>query len=105
MIKHDPKPLIEFFNAALHSDYDAIAALVNHRVPCNKSMVEHPTIQVRKPEEKGKHTLGLLGLLNGYCGTIEEGPKKGWCPICTVIDDETDEILRFALVADAARNP
>lgn len=61
----DIDTVVEFLNEALETDRDAIQALFKHRVPCNKAMAEHSTIQVRG---KKNSTLGILGLINGIFG-------------------------------------
>ena len=35
----------------------------------------------------------MLGVLNGFCGTIDDGPRKGWGPIAGIYDN--GKLLRF----------
>jgi hypothetical protein len=63
--------IARFLNEALDSDYNAIATLTGMRIPCNKALADHPTIQVRA-EKDGTFTLGLIGLLNGLIGADEQ---------------------------------
>ena len=78
---------VEILNEALRFDPDAITKLVDHRVPCNKDLASHPTIQVR-----GTYVakVGLLGILNGIFGTAEDGGG----PIAAVYD-EAGRLVRF----------
>ena len=47
-------------------------------------------------------TFGILGLLNGFCGIIDKGPKEGWGPITMVTDDDGLQVIRFELTPEAA---
>lgn len=68
---------IEVLNSALIADTKAVRNLVEHRVPCNKALADHPTIQAvveRVSTTSGaatlvdKYTVGMLGILNGLIG-------------------------------------
>ena len=76
---------LEILNSMVEADPDAAYALIETRVPCNQDLAEHPSIQV-VAQEDGSYSVGLLGILNGLFGTIEEGPKKGWGAITAVFD-------------------
>jgi hypothetical protein len=75
-------------NAMLLLDHEAVEALVEHRVHCNKALSEHPTTQV------AGENIGMLGILNGVVGTIPTGPRKGWGFITAVFDDD-GKLIRF----------
>lgn len=75
---------IAVLNQALEADPEAVAGLVNHRVPCNAKLAAHPTIQV------GPDGVGLLGILNGLFGA----DPRGWGFICAVLSED-GTILRF----------
>jgi hypothetical protein len=66
--------VIDVLNNAVESDPDAMHALVETRVPCNKSLAEHPTIQVATIEDTSirmgdaEYRVGIVGLLNGLFG-------------------------------------
>lgn len=79
--------VVALLNEAFSLDPAAVQALVDHRVPCNKALGDHPTIQVgiaanwrkRRPNDHNlpddaEYTVGLLGLLNGIFGKPEGGP-------------------------------
>lgn len=102
MINHDPRPTIALLNEILEKDRSAIEGLVNTRVPCNKELADHPTVQVGHhfptTTEPPATTVGLLGILNGIFGTYDDGPQKGYGPITAVVDDEDlTRIIRFEL--------
>ena len=95
MIRIDTDDLIEFLNSLVKLDPVAIGKLVEARVPCNEELAQHPTVQVSGHGEgeyssipEGEYRVGILGILNGYAGTIEEGPRKGWGSIAAVIEDD-----------------
>ena len=67
-------------NDSIRSDHDAMLALVNSRVPVNKGLANHPTIQVGQDS-----TLGVMGLINGLFGIKDDG--YGYI----AMDCETDE--------------
>jgi len=100
MIRPETDELIAFLNSLLESDPYAIAELLTVRVPCNQTLADHPTVQVAAGPDHGitfirpgEYRVGILGILNGYCGSIEEGPREGWGPIAAVYDinDDTKE--------------
>ena len=85
-LRPETDSIIEFLNELLALDPYATAELLCLDVVCNEKVAHHPTIQVRGHGATsyiapGAFRLGVLGLLNGYCGTIDEGPKAGWGPI------------------------
>ena len=65
------KKIVDFLNEVLKIDSAAVTALIDHRVPCNLGILDHPTVQVHMVD--GKYAVGLLGLLNGLCGTKKDG--------------------------------
>jgi hypothetical protein len=52
---------------------------------------EHPTVQV----DGGSMTLGVLGLLNGLCGTIKGGERDGWGRIAASYEENGGPLLGF----------
>jgi hypothetical protein len=70
--------VIDVLNQAVALDKDAVEALVEHRVPCNSYLADHPTIQVTQD-----HKIGLLGILNGLFGADADG----WGAIAAVFGD------------------
>lgn len=60
---------VDFLNELLEIDRPAIAALVANRVPCNRQLADHESVQVGA--QHGGFHVGILGVLNGLCGTYE----------------------------------
>jgi hypothetical protein len=83
----------------LHAlDPTAVQALIDHRVPCNAELGEHPTVQCGSEREHDGHRLlyrvGMLGILNGLCGV----DARGWGLIAAVYDDANSRITGFKLL-------
>jgi len=85
---------IRLLNDAFARDPRAIASMVYHRVGCNQALADHPTIQVLCAEN-GRCTIGLVGVVNGMCGVIKRGKRRGWGMVCSVHDDKTGVLLGF----------
>lgn len=68
----NPESVVNLLNDALQCDNEAIQKLFSVRVSCNKTLQEHPTIQVRG-YEPDKHTVSFLGILNGLFPVKENG--------------------------------
>jgi len=67
------KRIVSFMNNLLQIDRNTIQLLIDCRVPCNKELAEHPTVQVLHSKELNLNFVGLLGVLNGLCGTYDNG--------------------------------
>lgn len=65
--------VIAVLNEALAIDGSAIKALCEMRVPCNKELADHPTIQVMANKEGIEFKVGFLGILNGLFGISSDG--------------------------------
>ena len=78
--------IIERLNEITEADPLAMEFLVEARVPCNDTLARHPSVQVIALGGNPP-TVGVLGILNGIVGTIDEGPKKGWGLIAAVWDE------------------
>jgi hypothetical protein len=97
----DTDDLIKFLNSLVEIDPYAMAELLCVRVPCNQTLANHPSVQVAAGGERSGYTViapnsfrvGMLGVLNGFCGTIDDGNRKGWGPISAVYDK--GRLLRF----------
>lgn len=75
---------VKILNDALARDGQAINALLEHRVPCNASLAEHPTIQVGYRTDQITTEVGLLGIINGLFGVDDEQ----WDFIAAEIDEQ-----------------
>jgi len=85
MVRKEFDEMIAFLDSLAKLDPVAMGALIEHRVSCNPQLSEHPTVQVST--DGGKVTVGLLGIINGYIGTIEEeGRYKGWGIVAAIIE-------------------
>jgi hypothetical protein len=91
MVRPDRDDLIAFLNELPEIEGDAVADLVVARVPCNQGLADHPTVQVGA--SACGHEVGFLGILNGYCGTIDAGAHVGYGPITAQMED--GRIVRF----------
>ena len=90
-IRNDTDELIAFLNSLVKLDPHAITMLVINRVFCNEQLGSHPTVQTSEcisTRVEGEWQVGLLGILNGYCGIIESGPKIGYGPITGRFNDK-----------------
>ncbi len=91
--------IVDFLNALVETDRDAVRALFNSRVPCNQKLADDPTVQVRaygledKPHD---FEVGILGLLNGFVGVDEDGNGV----ILMVVDDEDEELIEFRVAVE-----
>jgi dCTP deaminase len=83
--------LIAFLNSIVSIDPYAIAEMMSVLVPCNEMLARHPSIQVLSEGvifiAPGTWRVGLLGLLNGFCGVIDSGINKGSCPITAFYEE------------------
>lgn len=96
-IRNDTDDIIAFLNTLVALDPNAISELVSSRVFCNEKLAGHPTVQVSEcisDNVIGQYRVGFLGILNGFCGTIETGPRIGWGPI-TARYDEDGKLVGF----------
>lgn len=95
--------IIAFLNDLLERDRAAVSKLFAIQVECNDALDTHPTVQTGPDMPGGPSTFGLLGILNGLCGTIEDPPFVGWGPIARVVGAD-GMITRFARTVDTVRD-
>ncbi len=55
------------------ADPSVLPTLLNHRVPCNETLADDPTVQVLESLTNEKYVVGLLGIINGIFGVDERG--------------------------------
>ena len=49
-------------------------ALINHRIPCNEALANHPTCQAGLCQgSESDCEVGMLGIINGMLGTRADG--------------------------------
>lgn len=95
------KEVIGFLNQLVLIDPDAIRMLIETRVACNQTLLDHPTVQVLAREEMDgiAGEVGVLGPINGLFGADDEG----WGPIAAcfeVICPEHGKVEGPGLVGD-----
>lgn len=83
---------IALLNEASKLDPAAIRALIEHRVPCNCHLADHPTIEVGCTED-GDPRVGMIGLINGLFGL--DANTRG--PVLTNIPDDPTKPVTFLL--------
>ena len=91
-IRPEADELVAFLNDVAATDPDFMQKIVDFRPPCNAALAEHPTVQVGVADRQ--FVAGIIGILNGFIGTIDEGPRKGWGVIAAVY--EGGKLIRFA---------
>jgi hypothetical protein len=78
-----------FLHGLWRLDPQAIAELMTHRVPCNRSLADHPTVQVGA---RGTgYMVGPLGILNGLLTSL------GLPMVRAVVDDQSGEFVGFTV--------
>lgn len=73
---------IAVLNRIHAADPSVLPALIAHRVPCNETVADDPTVQVGKQGDGWE--VGLLGIVNGFFGVDE----RTWGFIAAVYDDD-----------------
>jgi hypothetical protein len=74
--------MARYLNELLKLDPEAVYRLLETRVPCNKDLADHPTVQVHTKD--GIYSVGLLGILNGFIGADTDG----WGFLCACYSDD-----------------
>ena len=81
---------IEVLNRIHAADPSVLPALISHRVACNETVCDDPTVQVGR-SDAGQWEVGLLGVINGLVGIVP-GAKHGY--VGAFYDDD-HVLLRF----------
>ena len=90
----NPQTVVDILNHALSVDHRAMQGLFEVRIQCTEALANHPTIQVATEnvdDPAMRHSVGLLGILNGLFGV----DSKGYGPISCVFSTEDKHIYRF----------
>jgi hypothetical protein len=104
MLRDGYRDFISYLNEILENDPSLMEALLKTEYVCNEWTALHPSIQVFS-KEHAKERLGtdgddyivrFLGIVNGFFGTFDDGPCKGFGPIAVAFNDETGEIIGFS---------
>lgn len=85
-----PQDVVDLLNEIAKTDKEALKALINLRVPCNKALADHPTIQTVNKD--GQYVVGILGILNGLFGV---GPDHYGC--LSVVEDGHHNVMSAEL--------
>lgn len=80
-------------NEMLRRDVDAMDKLFNNRVPCNKELADHPSVQVAVQKD-GSFGVNFLGVINGIIGTISSENLNGFGFIAAYVVDN-ERVLGF----------
>lgn len=83
----ETREVIAFLKSLLDIDPRFISNLVKARFPCSYAIATHPTVQVGR--DRGEYASSFIGVLNGFLGIIDEGPRSGWGPIAVIFDGDT----------------
>ena len=88
-----PRDAVNLLNEMVKLDPAAMKLMVEARVECNKTLADHPTVQVGSKAPAihslcleseqalvytAEYRVGFLGVLNGLFGTQEGGKYDGW---------------------------
>lgn len=90
-IRAEAAELAEFLSQLVVLDRSFVEKLIDQRVLCNDAIADHPTVQVG--EKRGRNYAGILGVLNGFLGTIDAGPMAGWGALTAIY--EGGHLVRF----------
>lgn len=88
MLRPDTDDMIAFLDSLAKIDPVAMGKLIAHRVQCNETLRDHATVQTGPGETLGTGEVGMLGILNGYCGVIGAGKYKGWGNIAAIVEKD-----------------
>jgi len=73
--------VIAYLNELVAADPEAIGELVESRTPCNRTLAEHPIVQVLRHLD-GSCSIGILGILNGLFGV----DQSSWGTIAAIFE-------------------
>lgn len=80
--------IVDYMNEVLAADPITVSVLVRHRTPCNETLAEHPTVQVKCEGHYG-YSISPLGVLCGLAEHLTGGR------LAVEIDYETGTLLKF----------
>jgi hypothetical protein len=95
--------MVRKLNELATLDPHAMYALVEHRVPVNEDLANHPTMQVSivpsstvpvgaSEPARPRYIAGMLGVLNAVYGLHSSGPYAGSGAIVAHVDDEAKTV-------------
>lgn len=80
------RDIIAYLNDLHKQEPYTLQRLITARVPCGAGFVRHASLQVVGP--KADPQIGFLGVMNGFCGTYDDGKHTGRGPIAALFDKE-----------------
>ena len=86
--------VIDFLNELVKLDYNFTLSLIDSRLPCNNTILNHETIQVDLRKDDIPKA-GFLGVLNGIFGTLQRDDKYNGCGKIMANVDREKEFLVF----------
>ena len=92
--------LVDRLNDMMLYDPVALHKLCETRVPCNKALIDHPTVQVLDGEDGLPLRVGMLGVLNGLVGTRSTGGG-----FIAGIYDDGGQLQEFKVLDEAEVKP
>lgn len=97
--------VIDFLNDLIVRDYHAVRRMTGISIPCNRSLVSHPSLQVDLGEEGVPASFSILGLINALYGPHNKDHLKGYGQICLISGDtDKGEVYRFGRTKDVIKN-
>lgn len=100
MIREGAQAFVDFMNELVQTDKKWVQDICDFRPRCNDGILHHPTVQAGYHpwlEKEKVGVAGFLGLINGFFGSYDDGPRKGAGPISADFCDQTGGLLRFRL--------
>lgn len=91
-IKQGAQEMVDFLNEMFAIDPEWIKNICEYRPECNGGIVRHPTVQAFS-----QNTAGFLGLINGFYGVHDDGPRKGFGAIGAKYC-ESGKLLGFMII-------
>ena len=93
-----PEEVVDLLNEVLKLDEEAVTVLFRQKIPCNKRLLHHPTVQCRAEHGKlSSYTISPLGIINGLFGI----DKNEMGAIYREVDmDDNEKLIKFGLVKD-----
>jgi hypothetical protein len=92
--------ILAVLNEMAAADPEATRALAFTRVPCNRALADHPTIEVLADDDMASFEVGLLGVVNGLARALDPGLKD--MAVAAVFND--GKLVRFDVVNPRLRS-
>lgn len=91
--------VVDYLNNLIAIDREAVEQLCAMRVACNSELAAHPSVQVGATEDQPpRYWVRLLGILNGLCGSYDDG----WGAVAAIVEPD-GSIWRFEVLTPEIR--